>query len=103
MLQNSRSQGAVDDLKAFPNHRVVTDVEHLTAARLDQKTGAIDEPVPQCLNCLKRPDRSSFAIRGTPLCDAGLHGPHQVESNDAEHLPGAIGKAALRRQAIEQL
>ena len=58
--------------------RIVTDVQHLSAARLDHQTGPVDKPVPQGLDGLKRPNRLSFAIRRTPLRGTRLHGPHQV-------------------------
>ena len=89
-------------LEALLDHRIVADVQHVSAARLDQQTGPIDKSVPQRLDGLKRPDRSPFAIRGTPLRCAGLHGPHQVERDNAEHLPGAVSVIALCWQAIER-
>lgn len=100
IAENSGSEGVLDDLEALPNHRVVADADYLAAAWLDQQTGPLDELIAQGPDILKRSDRPPFAIRGTPLRGAGLHGPHQVKGKDTEHLPCAVGAVAQRRQAI---
>ena len=41
--------------------------------RLDEQNGAVDEPVAQGLDSLKRHDRPSFAICGAPLRVRCLH------------------------------
>ena len=102
VAKNSDCEGTFDDLEALPDHGVVTDIKYSATARLDQQTNPIDKPVPQGLDGLKRPDCTSFAVRGASLRGAGLHSPHQVEGDDAEYLPGAVGVIALRRQAIER-
>ena len=78
VVEVSRSEGTFDGLEALPDHWVVAAVQYLSATRLHQQTGPIDKSVPQGLGGLKRPDRPSFAIRGTPIRGAGLHRPHQV-------------------------
>ena len=102
IAENSRCESTINGYEALPNHGVVTSIKYVAAARLDQQTGAIDESVRQCLNGLKRPDRSSLAIRRAPLRGASLHGPHQVEGEDTEQVPGAVAVKTLRRQAIER-
>ena len=66
------------------------------------KPARLIKPYLKGLYGLKRSDCSPFAIRRAPLRGTGLNGPHQVERDNAEHLPGAIGVIALRRQAIER-
>ena len=50
---------------------------------------------------LKRPDRASFSIHGSSFGGAGLQRLHQLERNDAERRPGAVGFKAERRDAVE--
>lgn len=80
----------------------MADIEYMATTWLDEQTGPIDQPIAQGLDSLKRPDNPPFAVGRAPFYDAGLHGPHQVEGNDTEHLPGAVGMIGLHRQAIER-
>lgn len=76
VAEDSRSDGGLNGLEALPNHRIVTDIEYLSTARLNKRTGPIDKPVPQGLDSLKRPDRLSFAIRGNATAQYRPAWPH---------------------------
>ena len=98
----SNPEGVFDSLESLPNNGIVADIEYLAAIGPDQQAGAIDKSVSQGLYRLKRSERSSFPVHGPPLGGTGLQGPHEVERDDAKHLPDAVGLIAPGRHAVER-
>ena len=90
----------MDGLESLANGRIVANIEYLAVMRLDHQAGAIDKGIPQGLYRPKRPDRSTLPVHESPLGGADLQGPHEIEHDDAEHLPSAIGLIALRWHVV---
>ncbi|MDZ7842938.1 MAG: hypothetical protein U5R46_19285 [Gammaproteobacteria bacterium] len=53
------------------------------------------------MNRLENPDGTPLMVGGASLSHARLQATHQIERQNTQHLPGAIGLVALRRNAVE--